>query len=98
MDVNCNSLAVFRLCGRNTSSYDPACNYSYSEKELVTQAEKIKKVKDMIDNTYVYFSNSYGGKAVVNALQFKEMINNAPLLENEKIVLNIARKYLSNSL
>ena len=74
------------------------CNYSYSEKELVTLAEKIKKVKDMTDNIFVYFSNSYGGKAAVNALQFKEMVNNAPLLENEKNVLDRARKYLSNSL
>jgi uncharacterized protein YecE (DUF72 family) len=51
----------------------------------------------MTDNIFVYFSNSYGGKAIVNALQFKEMVNNAPLLENEKNVLDRARKYLSNS-
>ncbi len=94
--VTCKSLAVFRLCGRNT--YDHMSNYSYSQKELVTLADKIKKVKDMTDNTFVYFSNSYGGKAIVNALQFKEMVNNAPLLENEKIVLDRTRKYLSNSL
>ena len=67
-------------------------NYSYSQKELVTLAEKIKKVKDMTDNTFVYFSNSYGGKAIANALQFKEMISNAPLIENEKIVLDRTRK------
>jgi uncharacterized protein YecE (DUF72 family) len=95
--VTSKSLAVFRLCGRNTSSYDHTCTYSYSEKELVTLAEKIKKIKDMTDNTFVYFSNSYGGKAVVNALQFKELVNNAPLLEKEKNVLDKARKYLSNS-
>ena len=46
----------------------------------------------MTNNTFVYFSNSYGGRAIVNALQFKEMISNAPLLENEKIVLDRARK------
>ncbi len=56
--MTCKSLAMFRLCGRNTSSYDHSCNYSYSEKELVTLAEKIKKVKDMVDNTFFYFSNS----------------------------------------
>ena len=94
--ITCKSLAVFRLCGRNT--YDHMSNYSYSQKELVTLAEKIKKVKDMTDNTYVYFSNSYGGKAVVNALQFKEMVNYVPLLENEKIVLDRVRKYLSLSM
>ncbi len=91
--VTCKSLAVFRLCGRNT--YDHMSNYLYSEKELVTLAEKIKKVKDVTDNTFVYFSNSYGGKAIVNAPQFKEMVNNAPQLKN---VLDRTRKYLSNSL
>ncbi len=95
--VTCKSLAVFRLCGRNTSSYDHMCNYLYSQKELVTLAEKIKKIKDMTDNTFVYFSNSYCGKAIVNALQFKEMVNNAPLIENEMNVLDRSRKYLSNS-
>ena len=93
--LTCKSLVVFRLCGRNT--YDHMSNYLYSQKELDTLAEKIKKVKDMTDNTFVYFSNSYGGNAIVNALQFKEMVNNAPLLENEKIVLDRARKYISNS-
>jgi uncharacterized protein YecE (DUF72 family) len=95
--VTCKSLAMFRLCGRNASSYDHMSNYSYSQKELVTLAEKIKKVKDMADNTFVYFSNTYGGKAVINALQFKEMVNNIPLLETEKNVLDRARKYISNS-
>jgi len=94
--VTCKSLAVFRLCGRNT--YDHMSNYLYSQKELDILAEKIKKVKDMTDNTFVYFSNSYGGKAIVNALQFKEMVNNAPLAENEKNVLDRTRKYLANSL
>ena len=94
--VTSKSLAVFRLCGRNT--YDHMSNYSYSEKELVTLAEKIKKVKDMTDNTFVYFSNSYGGKAIVNALQLREIVNNTPLLKNENNVLDRARKYLSNSL
>ncbi len=89
--ITCKSLVVVRLCGRNTSSYDHTCNYSYSEKELVTLAEKIKKVKDMTDNTFVYFSNSYAGKAIVNALQFKEMVNNASLLENERNVLDRTR-------
>ena len=96
--VTCKSLAVFRLCGRNTSSYDRMGNYLYSEKELNTLAEKIIKIKDMTDNTFVYFSNSYGGKAIVNALQLREIVNNTPLLKNENNVLDRARKYLSNSL
>jgi uncharacterized protein YecE (DUF72 family) len=95
--ITCRSLLVFRLCGRYTSSYDHICNYLYSQKELVTLAEKVKKINDIIDNIFVYFSNSYGEKAIVNALQFKEMVNKASLLENEKIVLDRTRKYLPNS-
>jgi len=38
--ITCKSLAVFRLCGRNTSSYDHTCNYLFSEKELVKLEEK----------------------------------------------------------
>ena len=93
--ITCKSLAVFRICGRNT--YDHMSNYLYSQKELDTLTEKIKKVKDMTDNTFVYFSNSYGGKAVINTLQFKQTVNNAPLLETQKNVLDRARKYISNS-
>ena len=94
--ITCKSLAVFRLCGRNT--YDHMSNYSYSQKELITLADKIKKVKHKTDNIFVYFSNSYGGQAAVNALQFKEMINNEASIENEKFVLDRTRRYLSNSL
>ena len=46
----------------------------------------------------MYFNNHYGGKAIVNALQFKEMINEKPLPENEKKGLERAKKYLSNQL
>ena len=52
----------------------------------------------MTDTVFVYFNNHYGGKAVVNALQFKEMINDKPLTKNEKRVLETAKKYLSNKL
>jgi hypothetical protein len=46
----------------------------------------------------VYFNNHYGGKAILNTLQFKEMISEKPLPENEKKVLEKAKKYLSNKL
>ena len=43
----------------------------------------------------VYFNNHYGGKAVVNALQFKEMTGMS-LSAKEKNVLGEAKSYLSN--
>ena len=58
---------------------------------------KIKRIQKETDSVFVYFNNHYSGKAIVNALQFKEMINNAPLLDNEKNILDRARKYQSSS-
>ena len=45
-----------------------------------------------------YFNNHYGGKAVVNALQFKEMISNTPLPENERKILEHAETYLQTNI
>ena len=47
---------------------------------------------------FIYFNTHYGGKAIVNSLQFKELINNQPLPEIEKRVMEKAKKYLSNTL
>lgn len=41
----------------------------------------------------IYFNNHYGGKAVINALEFKEMIG-IKLTEKETNVLESARSYL----
>ncbi|MFZ0511474.1 MAG: hypothetical protein WAM14_07705 [Candidatus Nitrosopolaris sp.] len=43
----------------------------------------------------VYFNNHYGGKAVINALQFKAMTCHS-LSAIEKNTLEHAEKYLSN--
>ncbi|HMH10717.1 MAG TPA: hypothetical protein VK553_08420 [Candidatus Nitrosopolaris rasttigaisensis] len=43
----------------------------------------------------VYFNNHYGGKAVVNALQFKAMTGHS-FSEMETNALKHAQKYLSN--
>ena len=42
----------------------------------------------------IYFNNHYGGKAVVNALQFKEMIGMS-LSEKETKALEQAQSYLT---
>ena len=41
----------------------------------------------------VYFNNHYGGKAVVNALQFKEMTG-IVLSENERKIFEHAQSYI----
>ena len=70
-------------------------NYLYSKEELKPWVEKVSQIKQQTKVQRVYFNNHYGGKAVVNALQFKEMIGTS-LSAKEKNVLEEAKSYLSN--
>ena len=56
-------------------------------------AEKVKKIQ--LETTILrgYFNNHYGGKAVVNALQFKEIVGDV-FSKEEAQVLKRAQKYL----
>lgn len=65
--------AFIRFHGRNKSFW---YNYLYSKQELEPWAEKVNKItKDpKVKKLRIYFNNHYGGKAVFNALQFKEML------------------------
>jgi uncharacterized protein YecE (DUF72 family) len=49
-------------------------NYLYSEEELKPWVGKIKSMQMETSVVRGYFNNHYGAKAVVNGLQFKEMI------------------------
>jgi uncharacterized protein YecE (DUF72 family) len=97
-NITSRSTSVVRLHGRNTTQGHYWYNYLYSQKELEPWIEKIGRINQKTDTIFVYFNNHYGGKALVNALQFKEMINHKPLPDNEKKVLEYAKKYLSNKL
>ena len=97
-NITSRSTSVVRLHGRNTTQGHYWYNYLYSQKELEPWVEKIGRINQKTDTIFVYFNNHYGGKALVNALQFKEMINHKPLPDNEKKVLEYAKKYLSNNL
>jgi uncharacterized protein YecE (DUF72 family) len=88
---------VVRLHGRNTTQGHYWYNYLYSKEELNPWVSKINEIKKKTDTVFVYFNNHFGGKAIVNALQFKEMLNEKPLPDNEKMVLESAKKYLANA-
>jgi uncharacterized protein YecE (DUF72 family) len=85
-----------RFHGRNTKGHY-WYNYLYSKKELEPWVEKVNQIREQTKVLRVYFNNHYGGKAVVNALQFKEMTSNTPLPENERKVLEHAETYLKTS-
>ena len=49
-------------------------NYLYSKEELASWASKVKMLQKQTPVVRSYFNNHYGDKAVVNALQFKEIL------------------------
>lgn len=83
-----------RFHGRNVKShfwYD----YLYNKEELEPWVEKIDKIRGETKVLRIYFNNHYGGKAVVNALEFKEMLG-IKLSDKEATKLENAKSYLEN--
>jgi uncharacterized protein YecE (DUF72 family) len=69
-------------------------NYLYSKEELKPWASKVKTLQKETTVVRSYFNNHYGAKAVVNALQFKEILGQKLTLEQEK-ALSHAQDYIS---
>jgi len=81
-----------RFHGRNVKGhywYD----YLYNKEELEPWVEKIDKIREETKVLRIYFNNHYGGKAVINALEFKEMLG-IKLSEKEISKLENAKSYL----
>ena len=92
--VTTSDHSFIRFHGRNTKGhywYD----YLYSKEELKPWIEKVEEVKRQTKVLRAYFNNHYGGEAVINALQFKEMLGNR-LSENERSIIEHAQEYPSN--
>ena len=92
--VTTSDHSFIRFHGRNTKGhywYD----YLYSKEELKPWIEKVEEVKRQTKVLRAYFNNHYGGAAVINALQFKEMLGNR-LSENERSIIEHAQEYPSN--
>jgi uncharacterized protein YecE (DUF72 family) len=83
----------FRFHGRNTKGHY-WYNYLYSKQELEPWIYKVNQIKNQTKVFRIYFDNHYGGKAVFNALQFKEMTGTS-LTQLEMRALENAKKYLS---
>jgi uncharacterized protein YecE (DUF72 family) len=92
--VTTSDHSFIRFHGRNTKGhywYD----YLYSKEELKPWIEKVDEVERQTKVLRAYFNNHYGGAAVINALQFKEMLGNR-LSENERSIIEHAQEYPSN--
>jgi uncharacterized protein YecE (DUF72 family) len=55
--------------------------------------EKVNEIREQTKILRIYFNNHYGGKAVVNAMQFKEMIG-LSLSADEKIVMENTKAHI----
>jgi uncharacterized protein YecE (DUF72 family) len=87
--------SFIRFHGRNTKGHY-WYNYLYTKEELKLWVDKVDQVKKQTKVLRAYFNNHYGGKAVVNALQFKEMTGST-LSEKERKALEQAQSYLSSN-
>ncbi len=85
--------SFIRFHGRNPKH---RYNYRYTKEELIPWVDKVKEITAKTNTLRVYFNNHYGGKAVINAIQFKEMLE-LPLSNKEKIALNHAKNYYSKT-
>lgn len=69
-------LGYFRFHGRNAKEWwhgdrETRYNYLYSPQELKNLAGEVKEVTERAGDSYVFYNNHYGAKAVVNALQMR---------------------------
>ena len=84
--------SFIRFHGRNNSGGHYWYNYLYTKKELDPWVSKVKKIKKQTKTLRIYFNNHYGGKAIINALQFKEM-SGLSLKDKERKILQNAENY-----
>jgi uncharacterized protein YecE (DUF72 family) len=69
--------AYFRFHGRNYKNWwrhgesEDRYNYLYTREEQQHIAEDVREVATRTGETYAFYNNHYGAKAVVNALQLE---------------------------
>ena len=84
--------AFIRWHGRNARH---RYNYLYSKDELRPWIPKAKQIQAEVTIVRGYFNNHYGSKAVVNALEFKEILGKV-LTKEEHGVLRACKKLLKS--
>ncbi len=77
-----SDIAYIRFHGRNKENWfrkgiptDERYNYLYSKEELKEWTGKIKRLEGLAKIIYAMFNNCHGNKAIVNAMDLKEIIN-----------------------
>jgi uncharacterized protein YecE (DUF72 family) len=86
------SHSFIRWHGRNAKH---RYNYLYSKEELKPWVDKVKQISVESPVVRGYFNNHYGAKAVVNALEFRQMLGTV-LSEKERAAFDHARNYFTH--
>ncbi|MBV9581243.1 MAG: DUF72 domain-containing protein [Chloroflexi bacterium] len=75
-----SSTAYFRFHGRNFKSWwshaeaEDRYNYLYTPEEERHLAEDVREISERTTETYAFFNNHYGAKAVVNAVDLQRLL------------------------
>jgi uncharacterized protein YecE (DUF72 family) len=79
-----SDLGYFRFHGRNYAQWwkhgesEDRYNYLYTPAEQKEIAQDVREVASQTQDTYAFYNNHYGAKAVVNALQLQTMLDMPP--------------------
>lgn len=73
-----SNIAYVRFHGRNKNWFNAPLSkrydYLYSDEELASFIPEVKRIAAQAEKTYIFFNNCHLGKAVKNAIRFREMI------------------------
>jgi uncharacterized protein YecE (DUF72 family) len=84
--------SFIRIHGQNTKY---RYNYLYSKEEkLKPWTNKVNEITSKTSTLRIYFNNHYGAKAVINAIEFKEMLR-LPVSHAEISTIKHAKNYYS---
>lgn len=93
-----SQVGYVRLHGRNAHDWfreeagrDERYNYLYSPEELQPWIEKIDRIRNVADETYVVTNNHYRGQAVVNALEIQHRLGKGPVEVPESLLQHYPR-------
>jgi uncharacterized protein YecE (DUF72 family) len=80
-----------RLHGRNERFW---YNYLYKKDELEPWISKVNEISKKTKKLRIYFNNHYAGAAIINAIQFEEMLGEE-LSEDKRKILQHAEQFYS---
>ena len=85
--------AFIRLHGRNHGFW---YNYLYSKEELERWVKKVNEIAPKVKKLRIYFNNHYAGAAIINAMQFEEMLGKELSGDKKKILTHASQFYLEH--